>query len=338
MPRSKPTPKLAPLHELIPGQLADCFVLLDEKTHGTASNGKPYYACHFRDIERSVAVMVWSDTPLFQECADEWQEGLFYKIRGTYTLHEKYGPQFELTQIRPVQEGDKEDGFDPAALVERSRFDSDAMLAELKQLVEQNVRDEPLRRLVQRLLDEHARALKSLPATQNKFHPFVGGLLEHTLSVTKNCLWLAERYAAYYTELKPPLNRDLVVAAAALHDLGRVREFSDPLGRQFTVPGRLVGHLMLGRDLVRDAAREQGDVNPELVRLLEHVIVSHLTLPEWGSPRLPLIPEVLILFHADDLDAKLEMYARCLSRDTAPGPFTDRDPALNKQLLKGRTV
>ena len=329
---------LAPLHELTPGQHADCFVVLAEKTHGTTAKNKPFYSCRFRDAKRGVAVMVWSDTPLFQECADDWQEGQFYKIRGTYSQHEKYGPQFELTHIRPVQEADKEDGFDPALLVERSRYDSVAMLAELRQLVEANVSDEPLRRLVLGLLERHAEALKALPATQNKFHPFAGGLLEHTLSVTKNCLWLVEKYAGHYTELKPPLNKDLVVAAAALHDLGRVLEFSDPLGRQPTVPGRLVGHLMLGRDLVRDAAREQGDLNPELVQLLEHLVVTHLTLPEWGSPRLPLIPEVLILHHADDLDAKLEMYARCLSRDTAPGPFTDRDPVLNRSLLKGRTV
>ena len=95
---------------------------------------------------------------------------------------------------------------------------------------------------------------------------------------------------------------------------------------------------LLGRDLVRDAAREQGDVSPELVQLLEHLVVAHLTLPEWGSPRLPLIPEVLILHHADDLDAKLEMYARCLSHDRAEGPFTDRDPVLQRNLYKGRSV
>ena len=106
----------------------------------------------------------------------------------------------------------------------------------------------------------------------------------------------------------------------------------------YTVAGRLVGHLILGRDLVRDTARELGDVNPELVQMLEHVILSHLALPEWGSPRLPLVPECLILHHADDLDAKLEMYVRCLSRDRGEGPFTERDPVLNRNLLKGRSV
>ena len=105
-----------------------------------------------------------------------------------------------------------------------------------------------------------------------------------------------------------------------------------------TVEGRLFGHLFLGRDLIRDAAREQGDVHPELLRLLEHMLIAHLNHPEWGSPRLPLIPESLILHHADDLDAKVEMYVRCLTRDAAAGPFTDRDPVLGRRLFKGRSV
>jgi 3'-5' exoribonuclease len=213
------------------------------------------------------------------------------------------------------------------------------MFAELRRLAEAHVADEPLRRLVLGLLDRHAGPLKRLPASAGKFYPFAGGLLEHTLSVTRSCLWLAERYAASYPELKPPLNRDLIVAAAVLPDLGRVAELADdPLAPQPTVPGRLLGHLLLGRDLVRDAAGAQGDVNPELVQLLEHLLVTHLALPEWGSPRPPLVPECLILHHADDLDAKLEMYARCLSRDGAAGPFTDRDPVLGKALYKGRGV
>ncbi len=79
-------------------------------------------------------------------------------------------------------------------------------------------------------------------------------------------------------------------------------------------------------------------MNPELVQMLEHIILSHLALPEWGSPRLPLIPECLIIHHADDLDAKLEMYVRCLMKDKETGPFTARDAVLGKQLFKGRTV
>src|SRR5207302_8642968 len=105
-----------------------------------------------------------------------------------------------------------------------------------------------------------------------------------------------------------------------------------------TIRGRLFGHLFLGRDLIREAAHAQGDVPEELLQLLEHIVITHLALPEWGSPRLPLIPECLLLHHADDLDAKLEMYVRCLTRDAAAGPFTDRDPVLGRQLYKGREV
>ena len=209
--------------------------------------------------------------------------------------------------------------------------------ASCKPLATKHIADEPLRRLVLNILDRHGAALKRLPATPDKFFPFAGGLLEHTLAVTTMCIHLAETYAARYEELKPPLNKDLVIAGAILHDMGRVLEFGDePINPQPTVPGKLLGHLVLGRDLVRDTARELADVDPELVRLLEHLILSHLALPEWGSPRLPLVPEVLIVHHADDLDAKMEMYARCLSRDREEGPFTARDPALGKRLLKGR--
>jgi 3'-5' exoribonuclease len=322
-----------------PGQSGDCFVLLAERSKGQTREGKLFFTCRFRDLRRTVTFMAWSDGPWYETCERDWREGQFFKVRGSYAEHERYGPQIEIGNIRPVTDADRADGFDEADFVEQSRYKPEAMFAELRGLAETHIADEPLRRLVLALLDRHAAALQRLPATAGKFYPFVGGLLEHTLSVTRHCLYLVERYAAHYTELKPPLNRDLVVAGAILHDLGRVAEMTDnPVSPQPTVPGRLFGHLFLGRDLVRDAARELGDVNPELVQLLEHLIVSHLTLPEWGSPRLPLIPEALILHHADDLDAKLEMYARCLSHDRAEGPFTDRDPVLQRNLYKGRSV
>jgi 3'-5' exoribonuclease len=335
----KAKPNLARLRELTPGQFADFFVILAERTRGETRDGKPYYTCRFRDDRRTVTVMVWSDSAWFEACEKEWREGQFFKIRGVYGEHEKFGPQIDLHNIRPIVEADRADGFDPGDLVERSRFDVDQMFAELEGLARDQIADLPLRRLVLTLLQRHAEPLKRLPATVRHFYPFPGGLLEHLLSVTRTCIYLVEKYTAHYSGLKPPLNRDLVVAGAILHDLGRVAEFAgESLAVERTVPGHLLGHLFLGRDLVRDTARELGDVNPELVQLLEHLIITHLTLPEWGSPRLPLIPECLILHHADDLDAKLEMYARCLSRDQAPGPFTDRDPVLNRQLYKGRSV
>lgn len=238
-----------------------------------------------------------------------------------------------------MTDADKADGFNAADFVAGTRFDPTAMLAELTALVEKEIADEPLRRLVLTLLERYAEPLTRLPATLRNFYPFAGGLLEHMLSVTRNCVFLADKYREHYPDLKPPLNRDLVIAGAVLHDFGRVIEYDgEPGFTQATVPGRLFGHLFLGRDLVRDAAREQGDLNPELVRLLEHIIISHLNHPEWGSPRLPLIPEVIILHHADDLDAKIEMYARCLMNDTEDGPFTARDASLGRQLFKGREV
>jgi 3'-5' exoribonuclease len=337
MARAKPP--LVRLCELTPGQLFDFFALLAERVKKQTRDGKPFYQCKFRDGKKAVAFVAWSDVSWFEICEREWQAGRFYKIRGVYGEHEKYGPQIDIQQIRPVTDADREDGFNAAEYVEHSRHDADAMFAELRTLANTTIVDEPLRRLVLTLLDRHADAIKRLPASSGKFYPFHGGLVEHTLSVTHSCLWLVEKYAAYYTELQPPLNRDLVIAGAVLHDIGRVLEFDqDPVAPQPTVPGRLFGHLFLGRDLVRDTARELGDVNPDLVQMLEHLVVTHLALPEWGSPRLPAVPECLILHHADDLDAKMEMFARCLSRDVEPGPFTAPDAVLKKPLFKGRSV
>jgi 3'-5' exoribonuclease len=337
---AKGKPVQARLSDLTPGQLADFFALLADKTKGATREGKAYYSCRFRDARRTVGFMVWGDGPWFGTCETDWRAGQYYKLRAVYGHHERYGPEIhELLDIRPAADADRAAGFDPSQLVESSRCDPEKMFTELKELATTHIADEPLRKLVLMLLDRHASALKRLPATRDRFHTFAGGLLEHTLNVTRSAVQLAERYAAHYTELKPLLNCSLVAAGAILHDIGRVLEFGpEEAAPSVTVPGRLAGHLLLGRDLVRDAARELGDVNPELIQMLEHIVLTHLALPEWGSPRLPLVPEALIVHHSDDLDAKLEMYVRCLSRDRADGPFTDRDAALNRQLFKGRSV
>src|SRR5438477_1354451 len=158
MPRPKPT--LKRLADLEPGEYADCFALLAERTEGATRDGKPYYACRFRDARRTAAFMVWADGGFYDDCEKNWQVGHCYKLRAVYGVHEKYGPQLDLELIRPVADADRADGYDPLELVERSRFDPDAMLAELRGLAEAEVADAPLRQLVLALLDRHAAALR----------------------------------------------------------------------------------------------------------------------------------------------------------------------------------
>jgi 3'-5' exoribonuclease len=338
MSRQARAPVQAELHTLTPGTYADCFAVLTERQRGVTRDGKPYFTCRFRDAQRAVTCMVWADSPHYDDCLAHWQEGQVYKLRCVYEEHDRYGPQIELQAIRPVTDQDRAAGLDPGRLVESSRFPPEKSLAQLKELVEGEFQDASLKRLVLTLLDRYAAPLQELPLSENRAFPFRGGWLEHALSVARTSLKLTDHYRQHYPELKPPLNRDLILAGAVLHDLGRVAELTPSLaGTQPTIPGRLFGHLILGRDLVRDAARELG-VAPELAQLLEHLVLTWLALPEWGSPRLPLIPEAIVLHHAIDLDVKLEAYVRCLTRDTGPGPFTARDPLLGRALLKDRTV
>jgi 3'-5' exoribonuclease len=319
-----------------PGQFADCFAFLIERKPGMTGAGKPFFTCRFRDAHRVATYMVWADGPFYADCEKTWQAGQCYKLRCCYTHHDKYGPQVEVQQIRPTTAADRADGFDPINLVERSRHDSAELFTDLQALVAHEIADTPLRTLVLSILTRFADRLPLLPGSQNKYYPFAGGWVEHTLNVAKTCVHLADYYASHFSDLPRAIDRNLLVAGAVLHDIGRVAEFDDNLLMQPTVESELIGHLFLGRDIVRDAARDVPDLSPELILLLEHLIVSHLNLPAWGSPRLPLIPESLILFHADDLDAKVEMYARCLTRDMGAGAFTDRDPILGRPLYKGR--
>jgi 3'-5' exoribonuclease len=339
---SRPKPVIRKLSELQNGQLADFFALLSERSKSATRDGKPFFLCKFRDARRTASYLVWADNERYPECEAEWQPGMFFKIRATFENHRQYGPRLEVHNLRLVNEQDRADGFREADLLDRSRIDPADMFGELRNLAETSIGDEPLRKLALLLLDAHAEKLKALPGSTRHYYPFPGGWLEHTLSVTGKCLWLAERYQEQDPDLTPPLNRDLVVAGAVLHEIGRAIELEpgktpgEPAEK--TVAGELFGHITLGRDMVHDAAQQVSDLNPELLRLLEHAILTHLAQPEWGSPRLPLIPEALILHFANDLDARMEMFMRCLRKDVSPGPFTERDPTLGKKLLKGREV
>ncbi|MFO0863222.1 MAG: HD domain-containing protein [Gemmataceae bacterium] len=338
MPKPKPT--CVSLHKLEPGQLADFFALLSERTRSARKDGKPYFSCRFRDDQRAAAFMAWSDGSWFDACEKDWQEGRIYKVRAIYEEHPTYGSQIDIQQIRLATADDCEEGeLDPLKFVERSRFDVDEMFAEVRRIAEAEIVDDGLRLLTLALLDRFGPRLRLMPATAKHFHPFAGGWLEHVLSMTRAAMLLADHYAEHYADIEPKLDRDLVVAASLLHEIGRCVEQEQTFGPpSSTIDGQLFGHVILARDVIRDAGREVKTLDPERLRLLEHLVLTHLHLPEWGSPRLPAIPEALLLHHADDLDAKLEMYLRCLRKDKSPGPFTTRDAVLGRPLLKQTAV
>ncbi len=328
---------LVPLHDLLVGQTAETFVLFSERTAGTTREGKPYFKCSFKDRFRQATSMIWAESPWILDCEKAWVLGQAYRMMVTYSHHDKYGQQFEIHQWRNISADDRNAGFDLANLVDSTRFNIPELWQKLLDWIEAHIQQPALKALILGLYHENAEILQSLPASDGKFYPFRGGWLEHIVSLCQSCLMLCDHYQQHYQGVNVVIDRELVFAGALLHDIGRAKEFStDPLGIliQPTIQGKLFGHVTLSRDMVRDAARLQPELSPQFLERLEHVILSHLVHPEWGSPRLPLLPEVLILHHADDLDAKLEMYLRCLSRDTSPGPFTVRDPVLGKPLLK----
>jgi 3'-5' exoribonuclease len=322
------------LSELIDGQEGEFFSLLSEKQELKTRDGKPYYRVTFRDKGRDVSFPIWSDSPLAVSCRDEWAPGQFFKMRAVLR-QSQYGLQLDIKKIRAAEDGDRKDGFDPAMCQPASRFDPVEMFAELMNLIESYVDDKALRKLVTDIYEQHREELLLMPAAKRNHHAFASGYLEHVLNVTKTCCQLADKYADLYSDLQPPINKGLVVAGAALHDIGKLRELEfGPTGADYTPAGCLIGHVLQGRDIVRETAAGR-KIDPDLLLRLEHVIVSHQRLPEWGAPKPPMTPEALIVHYADDLDAKLQMVVCSIKEDPGGGPMTSKRNAMNQQFYRG---
>ncbi len=325
---------IATLSEMIHGQEADLFVLMTAKEELTTRDGKPYYKVGFRDHAREVTFPIWHDSPWGADCREAWQPGTFYKVRAVYR-DTNYGPQLDLRKIREVCAADKSDGFTPAMCLAQTRFDAATMFDELRTIARERISDAALRDLVVDLLQENRDMLLTLPGATHNHHAFVGGWLEHVLSVTRTSVYLADKYDDYYREMVPPLNKGLVAAGAILHDIGKLREIeAQPQGAQYTAAGNLIGHILQGRDIVREAAAGR-PINPDTLLRLEHIIVSHQRLPEWGSPKPPMTPEALLVHYADDIDAKYQMMATILRDDTNPGPVTSKKNVLYQKVYRG---
>jgi 3'-5' exoribonuclease len=328
------TVPLISLDEIIPGQEADMFVLLTAKEELTAKNGKPYFKVTFRSRIREVSFPIWDNSPWAAECRAQWTPGVFYKVRAVYQ-ETNYGPQLEIRKIREVVQSDAAEGFDPNACQPQSRFDPQTMFADLMTIVQTRIDKPDLRKLVDSILTKYREEILTFPAARRNHHAFAGGLLEHTLSVTRTGLYLADKYAEYYPDMQPPLDKSMVAAGAILHDIGKLREYDcRPEGAAFSAAGALIGHILLGRDIVREAATEI-NLDADTLLRLEHIIVAHQRLPEWGSPKPPMTPESLLVHYADDIDAKYQMMAEILKNDANPGPVTSKKNVLMQHVYKG---
>ena len=325
------------LSEMTPDQEADLFVQLSAKEELTTRNGKPYFKVAFRDADREVSFPIWDNSPWAADCRDSWTPGSFYKLRAAYRETD-YGPQLDIRKIREATDSDAADGFDPGACRQQSRFDPTAMFDELRSIVREKIDNPRLAQLVESILESNREVLMTHPAARHNHHAYAAGLLEHTLSVTRTSVFLAEKYADYYPDMQPPLDRGMVVAGAVLHDVGKVRELAqDVEGTSYTAEGSMIGHMLQGRDMVREAAAEI-DIDAEMLLRLEHLVIAHQRLPEWGSPKPPMTPEALIVHYADDLDAKYHMMYAILRDEKNAGPMTSKKNVLMQQVFRGLDV
>jgi 3'-5' exoribonuclease len=326
-------PNLA-LHELAAGQEGDFFALLSAKEELTTREGKPYFKVTFRDAGREVSTPLWHDSAWAAECKASWEVGAFYKLRAVY-FETKFGPQLEIKKIRPVADGDAADGFDPLMLQPRSRFEPAKMFDELVAMAKERIADEALRGLVVDILLANREGLLTLPAATRNHHAYVAGWLEHTLSVTRTAVFLADKYDDYYPTMQPRLDKGVAIAGAILHDIGKLREYEQqPAGTVYSAEGNLIGHMLQGRDIVRETAAGR-KISPETLLRLEHVVIAHQGKPEWGSPKVPMTPEALIVHYADDLDAKYNMVFQTLRDDKTMGPMTSKKNQLYQQVFRG---
>jgi len=326
------------LSDLADGQEGEFFAALVKRDNGTDKHGNPYYKCHFRDKRATRVAPIWSSDPLLSFAA-EWTLHAGFRIRAK-AENSKYGPQIKVVECREVIPEDSADGYDFFDLVESSKYAPDSRIEKINEFADKYIQDPHLNRLVRTILGVHADLLRKMPAAQNFHHSFSGGLVEHLWSVTRVSVFLANHYADYYDELNPPLNRDVIVASAILHDIGKLRELDyHPVEAKYTKRGSLIGHVVLGRDMVRDVAREIGEFPEETLLLLEHAILAHHGREEFGAPKAPQTIEALIVHYADEIDAKINAVASERIRSTTDEEFTSRIYAVdNRRFYKGIPV
>lgn len=215
--------------------------------------------------------------------------------------------QLKIDRARKVREGE----YNPADYLPVSKYDIEEMYSSLLKLIN-SVKEEHLNKLLKAFFvedEELVKRFKTASAAKSVHHGFIGGLLEHSLSVAKLCDYIAANY--------PVINRDLLITAAMLHDIGKVKEISAFPTNDYTDEGNLLGHIVMGSEMISERASKIADFPVKLLNELKHCILAHHGELEYGSPKKPALVEAMALSKADDLDAKLETFTEIF--DSKPG-------------------
>ena len=309
----KPQPQLA---TMIKGQVFDGYLMVRASAQRTSSNGGKYLDMTLCDISGEVNAKMWDGaTPPPPAVHVIRLRGMMLEYNGR--------PQLRVDKLRLANEGDD---YDMAALTPCAPLPPEEMLGYIRQRVNAFA-DEELKALVLRRLEDCGEALNYYPAASKLHHAERSGLLHHTSTML--------RAAGAICEIYPTLDGELLAAGVILHDLCKITEIkADAVGlaSDYTAEGMLIGHLVLGVSELARVGREL-NVRPELLMMLEHMILSHHDLPEYGSPKPPMFPEAEVLHVLDLLDARIFEMNREL-QNAQPGGFTERIWSLERKLYR----
>jgi len=277
-------------------KIFDAFFLVLHKQQRTTKTNKPYLNLILGDKTGQLEGRVWD--PGDSRIAKDFDRGDIAKVRGCVSrFDDRLQMKVEYLRKATATEVERSD------MLPSTTCDVDELWRKLLGFVE-SFTDPDLKRLLNTLLADAnlAQAFREAPAAKQLHHAWLGGLLEHVVSL----LALADRVVPHY----PVLQRDLLLTGVVLHDIGKVRELAWEVGFEYTVEGVLLGHIQIGIELVEKTIDSLPDFPPRLKTLVLHLILSHHGKLEFGSPKLPMIPEALVLNFIDDLDAKMQAVAR----------------------------
>lgn len=289
------------LNELHEGDRISGIYLCKQKQSAVTKNGKPYDSIILQDKTGVMDGKIWDPNSLGIDDFD----GLDYiEVMGDVTSFAG-ALQLNIKRVRKAMEGE----YDPADYLPVSENSADDMYRQLLDMIG-TVRNAHLSALLKKLFMEDASflaAFKGHSAAKTVHHGFIGGLMEHTLSVTRLCDYMAGAY--------PLLNRDLLIASALLHDVGKTRELSAFPLNDYTDEGQLLGHIVIGAQMIHDLTKEIPDFPEDLKNQLIHCILAHHGELEFGSPKKPALAEAVALNLADNTDARMETLTEIFAAD-----------------------